>query len=384
MLLRLSWIRAGLIIHGMFSSSVQIHAGVLRDNIRAVRAALPARTALMFVVKANAYGHGADLVVRCAAEEGVRWFTVAHTAEALELREAAGTARLLVIGAPFAEEVPALLEHGARTTVVSLEHARALSAAAAARGRKLPVHIKVDTGMGRLGLLWPSAAAEAADILRLEGLDVEGICTHFARVESGEEDPARIQMERFAGIAEAVDRAAGRRLFRHVSNSRAITLRPEWDCDGVRPGILLFGYGASNDAGRVRTRPILEWTSRVVQVRRVPADFGVGYFSTYRTPAPTTLAVVATGYSDGYLRTLSNKSHVLIRGRRCRLVGRVSMNWLVVDTGPYGEAAEGDEATLVGRQGNQEIWADELAVLCRTIPYEILTMINARIPRRLV
>jgi alanine racemase len=371
-------------IRRMLCSSVQIHAGVLRDNIRAVRSSLPKTTELMFVVKANAYGHGAAPVVRCAAEEGVRWFSVAHTSEALELREAAGEARLLVIGAPFAEEASALLEHGIRTTVVSLEHARSLSAAAVQRGRRLPVHIKVDTGMGRLGLLWSSAAVEAADILRLEGLDVEGICTHFARVEPGEEDPARIQMERFAGIADAADRAAGRRLFRHVSNSRAITLRPEWDCDGVRPGILLYGYGASNEAGRVRTRPILEWTSRIVQVRRVPADFGVGYFSTYRTPAPTTLAVVGAGYSDGYLRTLSNKSHVLIRGRRCRLVGRVSMNWLIADTGPYGEAAEGDEATLIGRQGNQEIWADELAVLCRTIPYEILTMINERIPRRFV
>jgi alanine racemase len=365
----------------MSCSSVQIHAGTLRENIRAVRSALSPGTDLMFVVKANAYGHGAALVTRCAAEERVRWFSVAHTREALEIREAAGDARLLVMGAPFAEEVPVLLDQGITTTVVSLCHARTLAVEAVRRQARLPVHIKIDTGMGRLGLHWPEAAAEAADILRIEGLDVQGICTHFARVEPGEEDPAKVQMNRFVEVADAVDRAAGHRLYRHVSNSRAVTLRPEWDNNGVRPGILLYGYGASNEAGRIRTRPVLQWTSRVVQVRRVPRDFGVGYFSTYRTPAPTTLAVIGVGYSDGYLRTLSNRSHVLIRGRRCRLVGRVSMNWLTVDTGPYGDAAEGDEVTLIGRQGNQEIWADELAVLCRTIPYEILTNIGSATPR---
>ena len=373
-----------IIIRAMSCSLVHIHSAVLRENIRAVRSALPAGSEMIFVVKANAYGHGATLVTRCAVEENVPWLSVAHTKEALEIREAAGKTRLLVMGAPFAEEVTALLDQGIVTTVVSLIHARVLAAEAVKRKARLPVHIKIDTGMGRLGLLWPSAAAEAADILRVDGLDVQGICTHFARVEPGEEDPARIQMARFVDIANATDRAAGRRLFRHVSNSRAVAFRPEWDCDGVRPGIVLYGYGASSDEGRIRTRPVLQWTSRVVQTQRVPANFSVGYYSTYRTAAATTLAIIGLGYSDGYLRTLSNRSHVLIRGRRCRVVGRVSMNWLVADAGSYGEVAEGDEVTLIGRQGNQEIWADELAVLCKTIPYEILTGINSATPRRLV
>ncbi|MDZ4197907.1 MAG: alanine racemase [Kiritimatiellia bacterium] len=368
----------------MYSSWVEIDADALRSNLRAVRAALPRATALMFVVKANAYGHDSRLVARTAAREGIDWFTVAHTREALTIRNDAGSARILVLGAPFAEEVPALLDHNVLSAVVSLDHARALAAKALRRKKRLPVHLKIDTGMGRMGLLWPSALAEASEILRLEGLDVQGICTHFARVEPGEDDPARIQMARFAEVADAVDRAAGRRLFRHVSNSRAILCRPEWDCDGVRPGILLYGYGASSETGRLRTHPVLHWKSRVVQARHVPADFPVGYYGTYRTPASTNLAVVGLGYADGYLRSLSNRSHVLIRGRRCRVVGRVSMNWIIVDTGPYGEVADGDEVVLIGRQGNQEIWADELAILCRTIPYEILTCIQGAIPRTLL
>lgn len=368
----------------MSCSWVEIHADTLRANLRAIRQALSPGTGLMFVVKSNAYGHDATLVARCAAAEGTAWFTVAQVGEAEPVRAAAPAANVLVLGAPFAGDVPALVEHRLIATVVGLDHARALGAEAERRGARLPVHLKIDTGMGRLGMHWEAAAAESAEILKIAGLDVRGICTHFARVEPGEEDPARAQMARFVPVADAADRAAGRRLFRHVSNSRAVLHHPEWDGDGIRPGMLLYGYGASSEEGRVRTRPVLHWKTRVVQARRVPAGFSVGYYGTYRTPAATTLAVLGLGYAEGYLRTLSNRGHVLIRGRRCRVVGRVSMNWITADAGPYGEVAEGDEVALIGRQGNQEIWADELAVLCRTIPYEILTGIRDGIPRRLV
>lgn len=366
----------------MYESCVEIDCARLRDNLRAILAALDGRTEPVLVVKAQAYGHGTGPVAACAARAGIRWFAVAHMREALQVRAAAPDARLVLLGIAHGEDVPILLEQRILPIVVSVEQAQDLAAAARAAGARLPVHLKLDTGMGRYGLYWKEAYEEGLAILRLPELEVEGLCTHFARVEHGEEDPAAGQAHRFLELAAAFEKAAGRHLFKHMSNSRALLLHPEWDLDGVRPGIIAYGYGASDDAGRIRTRPVLEWKTRVLQVRRVPAHFPVGYYSTYVTPAPTTLAVLGLGYADGYLRALSNRGHVLIRGRRCRVVGRISMNWMTVDAGPYSEVQTGDEAVLIGRQGNQKIWADELAVICHTIPYEILAGINPLLERR--
>lgn len=368
----------------MGPSWVEINPAGLRANIEALRSALPKTTAPMLVVKANAYGHGAAPVARLAAAAGVKWFAVAYPHEAAAVRKAAPRARIVLLGPADPAEVAFLARLRVIPVVVDVDHGCALAAEARRRRLKLPVHLKIDTGMGRLGFAWDGAIEALAPMFAEEGLRIDGICTHFARVESGTDDPARIQADRFFGIVEAAEQVAGHRLFRHVSSSRAALLHPEWDLDGVRPGILAYGYGASDAAGRIQTRPVLQWKTRVVQVRRVPAGTAVGYYGTYTTPAATTLAVIAAGYADGYLRTLSNRSHVLIGGRRCRVVGRVSMNWIIADVGLYASVKPGDEVVLIGRQGNQEIWADELATLCRTIPYEILTGINASIERRYV
>lgn len=366
----------------MGPSWVEIDLAGLRGNLDAIRAALPSTTEAVLVVKADAYGHGAAAVARVAASAGIRWFAAAYPHEAAAVRKAAPRARILLLGPADPSEVGLLARLRVIPIVVDADHGRALAAEARRRKLRLPVHLKIDTGMGRLGFAWESAAETAIPLIREEGLRVEGICTHFARVETGPDDPAGVQAGRFARVVEAVEHAAGRRLFRHVSSSRAMLLHPEWDFDGVRPGIVAFGYGASDAAGRIHTRPVLQWKTRVAQARRVPAGTAVGYYGTYTTPASTTLAIVAAGYADGYLRTLSNRSHVLIGGRRCRVIGRVSMNWITVDAGLYAAVKPGDEVVLIGRQGNQEIWADELATLCRTIPYEILTGIHSSIERR--
>lgn len=367
----------------MGPSWVEIDPGGLRANLDALRAALPKTTEPVLVVKANAYGHGAAHVAKLAAGAGIKWFAVAHAREAVVVRRAAPRARIVLLGPADSSEVAALARLRVIPIIVDADHGRALAAEARKRKERLAAHLKIDTGMGRLGFPWADAAEAIGPLFREEGLRIDGICTHFARVESGPDDPARTQVERFFRVVETAERIAGRRLFRHVSSSRALLLHPEWDLDGVRPGILAYGYGASDAAGRIQTRPVLQWKTRVVQVRCVPVGTSVGYYGTYTTPAATTLAVIAAGYADGYLRTLSNRSHVLIGGRRCRVVGRVSMNWITVDAGLYATVKAGDEAVLIGRQGNQEIWADELATLCRTIPYEILTGINASIERRL-
>jgi len=364
----------------MKNTWVDIDLRVLADNTRRILSELRPETSLIGVVKANAYGHGMIPVARTAAQNGVKWFAVAHLHEALHLRRAVDdSVSILVLGVVDADDVPVLLEKQIIPIVVSEEQGMSLSDAAKALGKRLKVHLKIDTGMGRLGVPWQEAAAIHARLSKLPGLDIHGACTHFASVELKKVSLGPTQAERFTECVRPMGK-----LFKHVSSSRAIQYHLDWDLDAVRPGIILYGYGAGERDMRIRTRPILQWKSRVMQVKQVPAGFAVGYYSTYTTPAPTTIATLGVGYADGYHRALSSKGFVLIRGKRCPVVGRISMNWITVDAGPAGETRVGDEAVLIGEQGGEAIWADELARLARTIAYEILTSINPAIERNYV
>lgn len=357
---------------------VEVHLDELQRNIESVRAVLRPDTAILFVVKANAYGHGLVPVATRAAEAGINWFAVAYLREAVALRRALPDADILILGVVAPEDVRPLIDLRLTAIVTSREHGLALAAAARAAGGIARVHLKVDTGMARLGVPWE----EGRDVLRAlcqeRGLDVHGLCSHFATVEPDLPESAQKQYERFAMVADA----APKRLFKHLSSSRAFLYHPEWDLDAVRPGIALYGYGAGDERMRVAGRPVLQWKSSVVQVKAVAGQVPVGYYGTYTTTGPTHLGIVAAGYADGYLRTLSNRGHVLVRGHRCRVVGRVTMNWLTVDLGPETNVRPGDEVVLIGRQGEEAIWASELAKKCRTIPYEILTMINPLLERK--
>ena len=364
-------------------SWVEVDLNKLRGNAKAIRASLGGAE-LMAVIKSDAYGHGLEAVASALGRDGTSRFAVAYVAEAAAVRAAAPSAALiLVLGAANPAEVPQMLRDRIVPVVVSAEHARALSDAAVAAGGRLGVHVKLDTGMGRLGFVCPAEIEQAAAVARLPGLEVQGICTHFAMVEP-EKKPtaAKGQAEKFRQAVPIVEAAAGRRLFRHMSSSRAALLLPECDQDAVRVGISLYGYGASETDKRFATVPVLSWKSRVMQVKPVPAGFAVGYYGSYRTPAATDLATISCGYADGYQRHLGNKGHVLIGGRRRPVVGRVSMNWISVDLGPGSGVRAGDEAVLIGEQGSERIWADELAKHCSTIPYEILTGISRQIERR--
>ena len=366
-------------------SWVEVDLNRLRGNATAIRAALRGAD-LIAVVKADAYGHGLAASAAALAGASVRRFAVAYVAEAAAVRAAAPDAELiLVLGAAQAADVPHMLRERIVPVVVSSAHAQELSAAAVAAGGRLPVHLKLDTGMGRLGFVVPAELEQAAAAARLPGLAVEGVCTHFAMVEP-ERKPtaAKGQAEKFRQALPLLDAAAGRRLFRHMSSSRAALLLPDCDQDAVRVGISLYGYGSADPAQRFATIPVLSWKTRVLQVKTVPAGFPVGYYGSYRTPAPTDLATLSCGYTDGYQRHLGNKGHVLIGGKRRPVVGRVSMNWISADLGPASGVRAGDEVVLIGEQGGDRIWADELAKHCGTIPYEILTGISRQIERRFV
>jgi alanine racemase len=362
----------------MNKSWVEVNLGQLKRNVRGLHTSIP--SPMIFVVKADAYGHGLVPVARAAAEEGVRWFAVAYLAEALELRAARPDGDILVLGCVFPECVGQLLAHRITPIVTDLEHGLELAAAARALGKTLSVHLKVDTGMGRFGIQWNEVEEAVQALDAAGGLALTGVCSHFAKVEPDGPVDARLQAEKF-GAARSVLPAG---TFTHLSSSRAALYFPEWDFDAIRQGIVLYGYGATDPGGRFQTRPILQWKTRVAQVKAVPADFPVGYYGTYRTEYPTQIATLAVGYADGYNRALSNKGDVLIGGRRCAVVGRVSMNWITVDVGPDARVKRGDEAVLIGEQGEESIWADELSRICRTIPYEILTSINASLERKSV
>ena len=358
----------------------ELDCEILKQNLEGMREAIAGRSECILVVKANAYGHGMEAVARHAFESGVRRFMVARMDEALALRPFLPAAQILLLGAVWPEDACVLMERRIVPVLVSESQAMALGEEARRRGMELPCHIKIDTGMGRFGVQWEEAASI---ILRLQGaggLLIQGLCTHFASAGQPGGRLAEAQAARFHRVAQELEAAGLTGLFRHIANSVAFLLHPEWDMDGVRLGILAYGYSGRLAGLRVHTKPCLQWKTRVVSVRRMPAGVSVGYLGTYTTVEPTCLAIIDVGYSDGFPRLMSNKGVVLIRGRRMRVVGRVSMNFATVDLGPETDVREGDEVVLIGQQGPETLWADELARWCQTIPYEILT--NIRSPQK--
>jgi alanine racemase len=358
---------------------VEIDTKVLCRNLDAVRAALKPGTGIILVVKANAYGHGMATVAAAASECGVRGFLVARLDEALALRSRLPLADILLLGAVWPVDVPELHRHRIVPVLVSEEQARAIGEAVVARGLPaLNCHLKIDTGMGRFGVNWENAADVIGRLRSLGGLALSGACMHFASAGKPGDAFALVQGRRFAEVVARAGSAPGAGpLFRHMANSAAFLSHGAWDMDAVRLGILAYGYGGRSAQGRARTEPFLQWKTRVIQVKRVPAGFPVGYLSTHVTSEPTSLATIDVGYSDGFPRLMSNKGQVLVGGRRARVVGRVTMNFTTVDVGPDSGARAGDEVVLIGRQGGESLWADDLARWCQTIPYEILTNIRS-------
>lgn len=365
----------------MNGSWVEVNLGQLSANLAQLRKALRPSTQLVFVVKANAYGHGLREIARHAARQGVEWFAVAYLKEAKIVREVAPNASILILGAEHPENTAALHEHQIIPIIVSEDHAHALSSEASRLGVKLNVHLKVDTGMGRFGVPWETAVESFARIDRLPGLSVSGICTHFASVEVARPSLGPDQIERFREITDKVGAMSGRALMRHASSSRAFQCFSDWDLDAVRPGIVVYGYGAREKGLRVETAPILQWKTRVTMVKEVPANFPVGYYSSYATPRRTSIATISAGYADGYHRLLGNRGFALVHGKRHPVVGRVSMNWITLDVGLDSGVEPGDEVVLVGAQNGEHFWADEMARMCRTIAYEILTSIDQEADR---
>jgi alanine racemase len=353
----------------------------LSANIAALVAFCGPHTKLCIPVKANAYGHGAVAVARAAVAAGAAALGVGTTDEAAELRAAGVRAPLLHLGLPIAEEFSALLELDAETMLADLQLATELSAVAVRLHRTVRVHLKVDTGMGRIGCE-PEAAAELAVALcQLSGLRLVGIATHFARADEPDLSFSQQQLDRFLGAAADVELAIGRPLLRHAANSVALLRIPESRLDMARPGIAAYGHlRPQHVPSGLDLAPALTFKTRVVQTKRVPAGIGLSYGHTYVTERETRIATLPVGYADGYPRALSGAAEVAIDGRRFPVVGNICMDQCLVELGPKSDVQSGDEVILLGI-GPGAPSAAEVAGWLGTIAYEVLAGISARVPR---
>jgi alanine racemase len=355
----------------------EIDLAAFRRNVAAIRAMLPEGAQLVAVLKADAYGHGAVELARCL-DERTAMIAVALLEEAVQLRDAGITHPILVLGALSEEQIAMAAERGIEVAAPSPEALRA--ACEVARHNDVKLHLKLDSGMGRMGLI-ESDLAEAISLIRATPrLELRGIYTHFANAPEPKDPYTLTQIATFDRLLAGLREAGVDAPLHHLANSAATVrhlVRPgEW----ARVGIALFGAETLDDHSQ-RLEPVLRWRTEVVRVKTLPPDSPVGYGLTFRTQRESRIATIAIGYADGYNRLLSNSGEVLVLGRRSKIVGRVSMDLVTIDVTDIDGVSVGDEVVLLGRQGDEEISAEEIAGRLGTISYEVLCSVGARVPR---
>jgi alanine racemase len=356
-----------------------VSLGRLRDNLAAVKAhAAPAK--VMAILKANAYGHGLEAVARCLAPQADA-FGVALLEEGIALRRLGIDNPILVMGGIWTRQIPLFLKHHLTLTVPSLARLRDVEEAAAAARATARVHLEIDTGMERIGVHYYNAEALLEAAARSPHMEVEGIYSHFANADADDLADAYRQLERFLEALRFYERHSFPMPLRHIANSAALLRMRESHLDFVRPGILAYGVYPYPGAPRtVEVKPALAWKSRVVFFKVVEAGSPVSYGSTWRSDHRVRIVTVPVGYGDGYFRSMSNRAEVILRGQRHPEVGRICMDQIMVNI-EWGSAYNGDEVVLIGEQGGERVTVEELAEWAGTVPYEILTAINARVPR---
>lgn len=360
----------------------QIDLDALDHNVKALKAHIGPSVQLIGVVKANAYGHGAGQVGRAALASGVDRLAVARLDEGIQLRRDGIDAPILVMGYAIPAEIPLFADHQLAATINTLETAQVLSARAGELGRTAIVHIKVDTGMGRYGLLPDEVAAFAGKIGRLPHIRIEGIYTHLSTSDERDKSYVDRQLGLFNDALNSLEQAGIDIPIKHASNSGAILDTPAARFDAVRSGITLYGMYPSDEVTRaVPLRPILSIHSHIGRIRTLPTGATVGYGRTWTASRPTTVALVPIGYGDGYRRSLTNKGLMLIGGQRVPLIGRVSMDQIMADITDLDGVRQDDPVVLLGEQGAEHLTAEDLAMLAGTINYEITTGLLPRLPR---
>lgn len=359
---------------------VQVDLERLRSNLQAIQAHV-GTAQVMPILKANAYGHGLVRVGQYMQELGVGSIGVAYLEEGILLREAGITTPILVLGGILGSQAPLFLQHNLTLTVSSTQKLEQVEAAAAAAGVTARVHLKIDTGMERIGVHYYNAESLLEATLKCKHVEVEGIFSHFANADAADLASARTQVARFEEVLRFYEKRSLPMPLRHMANSGAVLQLPESWMDMVRPGILLYGVYPSAQAQRtVAVQPALTWSSRIVYFKVVQPGHPVSYGSTWQSDHPVRVVTVPVGYGDGYFRAMSGQAQVLIKGQRYPVVGTICMDQFMVNI-EHDSAYNEDEIILVGQSGNERITVEDLAAWAGTIPYEILTNINTRVPR---
>ena len=356
-----------------------IRTDFLRKNMQMIRQATPEKAKIMAVVKADGYGHGALRTARAALEGGAEMLAVASVAEGTALRRGGCDAPILVLGAVTSADVLEGVENNLIQTVCSPEMVRLCGNAAAACGKQAEVHLKVDTGMGRIGVRDENELRAVTDALReFRDVRLTGAFTHFSDADGGEDGLAYTdrQFKRFLQMTGLLPPG----ILRHCSNSAAIQRRPEYALDMVRAGISLYGYPPVPERN-MHLKPCMRWTAKISYIKDVPAGEYISYGRTYRTERTVRVATITCGYADGYHRSAGEAAEVLIRGKRAKIIGRICMDQMMADISGIPEAAVEDEVVLMGQQGAECMTAEDIAAWSGTIAYEILLSVGSRVER---
>ncbi len=363
----------------------EIDLAALRYNIRQVQGLLGDGTEILAIVKADAYGHGAVPICQHLKAEGIECFGVATLEEGVALRESGLSSPILILAGVFPQDLPSIVERRLTPVIQDLDAARGLDAAAGRLGRRIPVHLKIDTGMSRLGIPWREWEGALKAFQPLGHLEVEGLISHFSVAERDKKDDRLFteeQILRFEHCLEQSRKAGIEPRYIHMANSAAMALWKGSRFNLVRPGLMLYGIHPSSTARqRISLRPVLQWKTRILSLRQIPAGDPVSYGRTFFCRRDSRIATLAVGYADGYSRRLSNRGEVLIRGKRAKISGMVCMDLTMVDVTDVPGVQMGDEVVLLGRQESDEITVSELADWMETISYEVLCGIGKRVRR---
>jgi alanine racemase len=374
----------------------EVDLGAIAQNVAEIRKITNPKAKVMAVVKADAYGHGAEKIAETALESGAEVLGVARINEGIALRKAGFSVPIQIFGYTPPSLAETLIRHELIQTVYSYQNASALSEIAISQGKKIKIHIKVDTGMGRLGLvtdcgsiscsdinLTESSLKQVISIVRLRGLITEGIMTHFASADSADKTYAREQFSTFMDFINQLKKEGIEFSVCHAANSAAIMEMPETHLNLVRPGISIYGLYASDEVDRniIKLKPAMALKTNVAHVKKIPEGFSISYARTYHTRKTTTVATVSVGYADGFNRLLSSCGSMLVHGKRAPVIGRVCMDLTMLDVSQIPDVVVGDEVVVFGAQKEEFIHVDEIAQMLNTINYEIVSTITARVPR---